>query len=216
MYEMGASMEERLDKPVSYALRRIQERLVDRTTYFGIEAVKFPLDAWVYQEIIHETKPDVIVELGTFFGGGTLYLAHLCDLLDHGRVISVDTKQAKVNLLVRGHPRITLIESDACAAFQQVQELVHPGDSVLVIEDSAHTFANTLDVLRTYHGLVQPGGYFIVEDGICRHGLDAGPAEGPYEAVETFLDEHDGFEVDRAREAFFLTWNPKGFLRRVA
>ena len=208
-------MEHRLDEPVRYALQRMQERIVGATKYFGIPTARCPLDAWVYQEIIYEIMPDVIVELGTFCGGGTLYLAHLCDMLNHGMVVSVDIKQGTVALPVREHPRIELIESSACAAFSQVRDLIHPGESVLVIEDSAHTFKNTLSVLRTYHELIQPGGYFIVEDGICHHGLEVGPSPGPYESVEAFLAERDDFEADRAREAFFLTWNPKGFLRRA-
>ena len=57
--------------------------------------------------------------------------------------------------------------------------------------------------------------YLIVEDGICHHGLDEGPAPGPYEAVETFLSEQDAFVLDRSRENFLITWNPKGFLKRV-
>jgi cephalosporin hydroxylase len=59
------------------------------------------------------------------------------------------------------------------------------------------------------------GGYFIVEDGICHHGLEIGPSPGPYEAVETFVAERSEFEIDRSREAFGITWNPKGYLKRV-
>jgi cephalosporin hydroxylase len=213
---VSGMMEQNLSVPADYILEQMQARIVKGTTYFGVKAVKCPLDAWVYQEIIYETRPDVIVELGTFSGGGALYLAHLCDLLDHGTVISIDTSQARAAQSVRDHQRIRLIESEACAAFPIVQDLVHSGDSVLVIEDSAHTFDNTLNVLRLYQELIQPGGYFIVEDGICHHGLNVGPNPGPYEAVEAFLSERDDFEADREREAFFLTWNPKGFLRRVA
>jgi cephalosporin hydroxylase len=212
---MSLHMESHLHIPIHYALQRMQQRIVSATTYCGVKAVKSPLDAWVYQEIIYEIKPDVIVEIGTFAGGGTLYLAHLCDLMDHGRVVSIDITQSNVAPQVRDHPRVKLIESDAFAAFPQVREIVRPGASVLVIEDSAHTLQNTLDVLHTYQELIQPGGYFIVEDGICHHGLDVGPDDGPYEAIEQFLSERGDFEADRAREAFFLTWNPKGFLRRI-
>ncbi len=208
-------MEDHLDEPVTYALQRIQGRLLAQTTYFGVEAVKCPLDAWIYQEIIHETRPDVIVEIGVFHGGGTLYLAHLCDLLDHGRVIGIDVDLSNVAVPVREHDRIRLIQSDACAAFRQVRDLVSVGASVLVVEDSSHTYENTLAVLRTYSELVQPGGYFIVEDTNCHHGIDSGPKPGPYEAVESFLAECSDFDSDRTREAFFITWNPNGFLRRT-
>lgn len=89
-----------------------------------------------------------------------------------------------------------------------------PGERVLVIEDSSHTYDNTLAVLRTYSGLTLPGDLFIVEDSICHHGLDVGPNPGPYEAIEAFVQENPAFEVDRSQEALFITWNPKGYLRR--
>jgi hypothetical protein len=44
---------------------------------------------------------------------------------------------------------------------------------------------------------VPVGGYFIVEDTICHHGLDVGPKPGPYEAVDAFLAERAQFERDR-------------------
>ena len=87
-------------------------------------------------------------------------------------------------------------------------------DDVLIIEDSAHTFDNTLNVLKRYSPLIKPGGYFIVEDTICHHGLDVGPSPGPYEAVEAFLEMNPNFESDRSKEPFLITWNPKGYLKR--
>ncbi|MFH1135979.1 MAG: CmcI family methyltransferase [Pseudomonadota bacterium] len=62
----------------------------------------------------------------------------------------------------------------------------------------------------------QPGGYIIVEDTICHHGLDVGPDPGPWEAVELFLANQCSFELDRSRESFVLTWNPKGYIRRCS
>ena len=59
-----------------------------------------------------------------------------------------------------------------------------------MIEDSSHTYDNTLAVLRTYSGLTQVGDYFIVEDSICHHGLEVGPSPGPYEAIEAFVAEN--------------------------
>jgi cephalosporin hydroxylase len=207
-------MEDNLDLPVRDVLRMMQARIMTGTRYFGIETLKCPTDFWVYQEILVETRPDVVVEIGNNRGGSTLALAHLCDHLGKGKVIGCDISHANVDSMVRAHPRIQLVEGDACGSFDKVAKLIAPGSHVLVIEDSAHTYENTLAVLRRYACLIQPGGYFIVEDSICHHGLDLGPKPGPYEAVETFLSEDAGFTADRGRESFFITWNPKGFLRR--
>ncbi len=211
---MTLPMETHLDMPLSEVLSVMQHRIMSGTTYHGIPTLKSPLDFWVYQEIIHELQPDVIVEIGNHCGGSTLALAHLCDLVGAGRVIGLDISHACIHDSVRAHPRVQLIEGDACAMVERVRAQVPDGGRVMVIEDSAHTFDNTLNVLRAYAGLVSVGSYFIVEDGICHHGLDVGPNPGPYEAVEAFIAENADFEVDRSRESFMITWNPMGYLRR--
>jgi cephalosporin hydroxylase len=210
-----AYLENSLDLPLRRILPVMQERLVTRSTYFGVPALKNPNDFWIYQEIIYELKPDVVIEIGNRYGGSTLALAHLCDLIGKGKVIGIDISHELVHETVRMHPRVTLIEGDACASLEKVTGIIGDPDQVLIIEDSSHTYENTLNVLRTFSSLIKPGGYFIVEDGICYHGLDLGPRPGPYEAIEAFIAENRSFEIDRDREGFLITWNPKGFLRRV-
>lgn len=207
-------MEANLDMPLGQALALIQEGIMKKCTYFGVKTYKSPIDAWIYQEIICEAQPDVIIEIGNANGGSGLLLAHVCDLLGKGRVICVDIDHKKIHQKARKHPRITFIEGDACACFESVAGRIGHDERVLIIEDSAHTYENTLNVLRRYCGLVKPGDYFIVEDSICHHGLDTGPNPGPYEAIEDFTGENPDFEVDRSRERYFITWNPKGYLKR--
>ncbi len=209
-------LEESLDWPLRQVLPVMQRQIVEQSTYFGVRTLKSPLDFWVYQEIIHAHRPDVIVEIGCRYGGSALALAHLCDLMGKGRVIGVDISLHDVAEVTRNHARITLIEGDACELSAQVKSLIGNEERVLMIEDSSHTYENTLDVLRSYNSLVKPGDYFIVEDGICYHGLELGPQPGPYEAIETFVAENPNFVIDRSKEAYLITWNPKGFLRRIS
>lgn len=209
-------LEDHLNLSVKEVLQRMQSRIMSGTTYFGIPTLKNPLDFWVYREIIFEVHPDVIIEIGNFRGGSALALAHICDNLDSGRVIGIDIAHDGVPDIVRNHRRISLHEGEACEAFDHVRREIATDDKVLIIEDSAHTFDNTLRVLQTYAPLVTKDSYFIVEDSICHHGLDVGPAPGPYEAVQAFLEGAPDFESDRSKESFFLTWNPRGFLKRRA
>jgi cephalosporin hydroxylase len=207
-------IEESLDIPLGIILPSIQDAIMYGTSYFGVKTLKNPLDAWIYQEILFELQPDVVVEIGVRHGGSTLYLAHLCDQINHGRVIGLDLSLESVPEIVRSHQRIHLIEADACSSFPAVSKLIRPHERVIVIEDSAHTYDHTLRVLSTYSPLVKEGDYFIVEDGICHHGLDVGPSPGPFEAIEEFLKLSPEFELDRNRERYVITWNPKGYLRR--
>jgi cephalosporin hydroxylase len=196
-------------------LETIQARIMTTTSYFGIKTLKNPCDFWVYQEIIFDLKPDYIVEIGNFRGGSALALAHLCDSIGKGQVIGLDINQSEISDAVRAHPRLTFIEGDACDSFAKVKAIVGNSTNVLIIEDSSHTYENTLNVLRTYQNLISRDGYFIVEDSICYHGLDIGPNPGPYEAIEAFTNENTDFSIDRTKESFLITWNPKGYLRRI-
>lgn len=209
-------LEEALNSPTKKILEIMQHRIMHKSTYFGVKTHKNPLDMWVYQEILFESKPDVIIEIGNKYGGSTLAFAHMLDNLGRGRIVGVDIDHSRVESVVKEHPRISLLEGDGLEMIMEVEKLILPNDRVLVIEDSAHTFDTTLALLRLYERFVKAGDYFIVEDSICHHGLDVGPNPGPYEAIEVFVQENSDFEIDRSREDFLITWNPKGFLKRVS
>jgi cephalosporin hydroxylase len=81
--------------------------------WLGCRTLKCPLDLWVFQEIIFETRPDIIVETGTFSGGSALFLASVCDLVDQGRVLTVDL-DPQPN--VPAHPRITYLQGSSTDA----------------------------------------------------------------------------------------------------
>jgi len=210
---MSYFMEECLDISLRAVLPVMQNRILANSSYFGIKTLKSPTDAWIYQEIIYDYKPDAIIEIGNFHGGSALMLAHLCDAIGHGKVIGLDICHDHVPQMVYDHSRITLIEGDACDEINNVKNLISPSDRLVIIEDSSHTYENTLNVMRAYSSLLKAGDWLIVEDSICHHGLDLGPKPGPYEAIETFLSETSDFDCERNRENFIITWNPKGYLR---
>ena len=74
-----------------------------RTTWLGLPVAKTPMDLWIYQEIIHRTKPDLIIECGTYTGGSALYMAAICDLIGSGTV-SVSTSRRRRRRGIRGCP----------------------------------------------------------------------------------------------------------------
>jgi len=184
------------------------------TSWMGKSAMKFPLDAWIYQEIIHEVQPDVIMEIGNLYGGSTLFLANMLDLENKGKVIAIDIDHSHIDF---EHKRINWITGDVNSheVISKVRSLLKPDDKVIIIEDSSHTFDNTLEVLRNYCRFVSVGSYFIVEDGVCKYPFIDGPKPGPYEATHEFLKNHQEFIVDKSKEKFVLTYNPSGYLKKI-
>ena len=185
-------------------------------TWMGVKAWKNPLDAWIYQEILFEVKPEVLVEIGSAHGGSTLYFAHLFDLIGQGSVISVDFDRTRY---IAEHPRISVVTGDSSspAVVSEVKKLC-AGRSALVIHDGGHDKQQVLKDMAAYAELVSIGSYLIVEDGIIdlfRPGDGLGVWEdGPLAATDDFLAVHPEFEVDKTRERYILTYNPRGFLKR--
>ena len=182
-------------------------------SWFGYETRKCPLDLWVYQELLVRTRPDIVVETGTWCGGSALYIATVLDQIGHGRVITVDI-QAKPNR--PEHPRITYVlgSSTDPAIIADVQRSVG-GDRAMVILDSAHDAPFVYDEMVAYSPLVQAGDYLVVEDtNVNGHPTWPEFGPGPMEAAGRFLSENDEFEIDERCERFLLTMNPKGYLRR--
>lgn len=182
-------------------------------SWFGHQLLKCPLDLWIYQELLVRTRPDFVVETGTWRGGSALYFAMLFDQLGHGRVITVDIR-AQPNC--PKHPRIRYVEGASTdpTIVAEVQRSVS-GGRVMVILDSDHRAGHVYQEILDYSPLVQTGDYLIVEDtNVNGHPAypDFGP--GPMEAIDKFLSENDEFVIDRRCERFMMTLYPRGYLRR--
>ena len=185
------------------------------TFWLGCPVLKCPLDLWIYQEILAELRPEVIVESGTAYGGSSFYLASVCDMLDRGRIVTMDIEPRDGRPV---HPRITYITGSSLSdeVFGRISGAVAGAESVLVILDSDHRKEHVLAELRLYGPIVTRGSYLIVEDtNLNGHPVlpDYGP--GPAEAVAEFLASEQSFAVDSGREKLYLTFNPGGYLRKV-
>jgi cephalosporin hydroxylase len=115
------------------------------------------------------------------------------------------------------HPRIEYILGSSVDenVVRKVTEMVGENHKVMVLLDSDHSKNHVLNELRIYSKFVKDGGYVVVEDtNINGHPVYPGFGEGPHEAVTEFLNENPSFEVDKAREKFYLTFNPDGYLKR--
>jgi cephalosporin hydroxylase len=196
------------------------ERLEDggRSTldliWLGYRVVKCPFDLWAYQEILVETRPTLIVECGTKFGGTSLFLASIFDLLGGpGRVLTIDIEELPKRPI---HPRIEYLHGSTLDP--DVIARVHAaavGQRTMLILDSDHSEHHVRGELDAYHDIVTPGCYLIVEDtNVNGHPVlpDFGP--GPMEAVDGFMATTSGFVMDRDRERFLISLNPRGYLLR--
>ncbi len=188
--------------------------------WLGVVAAQNPFDTWIHQEIIAEIKPDVIVETGTYFGGGALIWASILEQVNPGgKVITIDIDDKTE--FARGYPawkeRVVFLKGSStdAAIVAEVRKQAE-GKRVLVILDSAHHKSHVLGELDAYAPLVGEGSYVIVHDtNFGGHPVLPDFGEGPREAAQEFLASHPEFQVDRSRERFLFTIHPGGYLRHV-
>ncbi len=189
------------------------------TTWLGVPIWKNPKDLWVYQEILWELKPDLIIETGTNLGGSALFFASMLDLVAAdagGRVMTVDITAHKE---LPEHPRIEYLHGSSIAPeiVTRFADAAAQASCVLVVLDSDHHYDHVVAELRALHDFVTVGSYLIVEDtNINGHPVNPFFGPGPWEAVDTFLAEQPGFVPDRSREKYMHTFNPRGFLQRTS
>lgn len=207
-------IEHRLKQSVGALLPEIQRAIIKHNSYLGVPIWKCPMDLQIIQEVIFEKRPLTIVELGTKYGGFTLYMAKLLDAIgNHAQIISVDVDHSIVAPQVRALERVRLIERPALKALSSVADLALA--PVMVLEDTSHEEEHTFKCLEAYSPLVSIGQYFICEDSVINHGLPRRHS-GPYPAIERFLAKHPNFISQRSCERFVITWNPLGYLKRIA
>lgn len=187
----------------------------------GWQIVKHPNDLMIYQEIIWQTQPELIVETGTYSGGSALFLANMLDVMGpvESQVVTIDINQVGPDDVPQ-HDRIRYLQglsSTDLRVVDRVKELAS-GRKTMVILDSDHAKDHVLRELKLYSPLVSKGAYLIVEDThpLAVYSGDEPGGDGyPAAALREWNPAKHGFEADPRRERFLFTQNPNGFLKRV-
>lgn len=177
-------------------------------SWAGAPIIQLPEDMIRYQELVWRLRPDVIVETGIAHGGSLIYSASLCRLDGKGRVIGVDIEIRPHNRKrVEAHPfadTITMLEGSSTAAdvVDRIRSMIKPGESVLVVLDSDHSYKHVSEELKAYASIVTVGSYIVATDGIMKDLYDAprGKPEwrddNPTRAAADFVAANSNFELD--------------------
>lgn len=186
-------------------------------TYRNVTCLKNPIDHYVYQMMIFEIRPTLLIEIGVLRGGSTLFFADMMRLLGgERRIYAYDIVKPHTPELFKD-PMITFF-SGGHDDFDP--SIIRPDDRVLIIEDSSHEYQNTLNVLNKFAPYVSPKSYLIVEDtmsGLTRPHQNGGPIRAIDEFLKTDIGKN--YVVDSYWENFFgsnISNNQKGFLKKVS
>lgn len=203
--------------------------------WLGVPVIQLPQDLQALQEIIWESKPDLIIETGIAHGGSLIFSASMlvilevCGQIENGQVLGIDIDVRPHNQrAILAHPlakKITMFEGSSIdeGIIRKVTELAKTKKRVLVCLDSNHTHDHVLAELRAYAPLVTIGSYCFVGDT----GIEDWPVgttsdrpwrkgNNPKTAVWEFLKENSNFKIDKTIESkLILTGSPDGYLKRI-
>jgi len=186
------------------------------TTYRGVPMHKCPFDFVIYQMIINELKPDLIIEIGTYKGGGALYYADLLDIIGKGEVHTINIFDDVEDLQIINNPRIKrFIEG-----YQNYDLNLAKGfEKILVIDDGSHHAHEVLEAFKKFNSLVTLNSYYIIEDGVLSDlGYNPSYSGGPLQVMDEIINSTKNFIVDRKWCDFYgdnATFNPNGYLKKI-
>ncbi len=174
--------------------------------WLGIPIIQIPQDIQALQEIIWETKPDLIIETGIAWGGSLVFSASMlallesCGQIEKGMVVGVDIEIRPHNReALTSHPlskKMTLIEGSSIAPgiVAQVHAIAAQHKRIMVCLDSNHTHDHVLAELEAYAPLVSAGCYCMVGDTVIEDAPEGmtshrpwGKGNSPKTAVQEYL-----------------------------
>jgi cephalosporin hydroxylase len=173
-----------------------------------------------YRHVVEATRPEVVVETGTKWGGTAAWFADTFGV----HAITVDVVGASAT--VREWPGVTAVTGSSIDpdVVAQVVELVG-ARRCMVSLDSDHHFGHVQAEIRAYAPLVTVGCYLVVEDALGdlaqgdearRFGARIPEEGGALPAIEAELVGRPGWVRDLDVEGMDLvSHSPFGWWRRV-
>ncbi|MGG2109426.1 cephalosporin hydroxylase family protein [Lysinibacillus pakistanensis] len=217
-------------KSLEWMLHADQYKYTYNFTWMGRPIIKFPQDILALQEIIWETKPDIIIETGIAHGGSIIFSASMLKLVNNnGKVLAVDIDIRQHNRIeIENHPMYKSIKmfegsSTDLEIVEKLKNEIPKNAKVMVILDSLHTHEHVLEELEIYSKLVTEGMYLILPDTFIeffpKGYYDNRPwdvGNNPYTALMEFLSKNNDFIIDKKIvNKMMITEGIDGFLKKV-
>lgn len=213
----------------NFLMESLKENYSYNFSWMGLPIIQYPQDIIALQEIVWNTKPDLIIETGVARGGSLLLYASLLEMVNgNGLVVGVDIDIRKHNRKrIIDHPlshRIRLIENSSIKeeTIKEIKVISEGKKRIMISLDSNHTHAHVLKELELYTPFVSKGCYCVVFDTVIEEMPPGSFPDRPWDkgnnpktGVEQFLEHNDNFVIDtELNQKLIITAAPSGYLIR--
>ena len=197
--------------------------------WLGEPMLQTPDDIITLQELIFETRPDVIIEIGVAWAGTLLLYDTLSNFSGTKKIIGVDIfipDDLKKRIFSKSRSKkIKLLNADSTSkiTFNKIKKLCGQYKNILIHLDSNHTKNHVLKEINLYSSLLKKNNYLIVGDTIIENipkqihrKREWSKGNNPYNAIVEFLKKNNNFEIDETVNfKQLLTNNPNGYLKKI-
>ena len=218
-----------------------KEKYTYNFNWLGMPIIQFPQDILTVQEIIYNTRPNIIIETGIARGGSLILHSSLMSLFQNkSHVIGIDEDiRAHNRKKIEDHifsKNISMIEGDSTsdATIKKVRKILSSlkflKKKIMVCLDSNHTHDHVLKELYLYSQFVSKNCYLVVFD--TTHNLlpskeikklskhyrfkPFGKNSNPHSAVKEFIKKNKNFQIDTFLHKKALITNCyEGFIKRI-
>jgi len=212
--------------------KSIPYNLTSQASWMGEPILQLPQDLFAIQELIYETKPDYVIEIGTAWAGSLLYYSTLLEQFGGKGVIGVDTfipTDLKERIRQKGKVSelISFVEGSSLekSTVDEITRLTNGSDRIFIHLDSNHTASHVYQELCIYSKMLGVGMYLLCGDTHVEllpkksYGdKEYDKGNNPMIGLEKFLNEdrNNIFETDvNINGKYLITLNPSGFIRKT-
>ena len=203
---------------------------IHQTNWLGEPILQVPQDMFIIQEIIYNTRPDYIIEVGVAWAGSLLFYSTLMEVLGGKKIIGIDTYiphdlKERINSKGKIAERVHWINGSSIDpdTIDEVKSIIGKNRNTLICLDSNHTRDHVLQELRLFSQFVGKDYYLICGDTIIEDMPESkhrprpwGPGNNPKTALTQFLQENERFEIDQKIEnKLLISCNPSGYLKCI-
>jgi len=196
-------------------------------TWLGEPILQTPEDIITQQEILHRTKPEVIIETGVCWGGSILFYDMMSKILPIKKIIGIDVfipKNLK-NRLKKKCKKLLLFEEDSTNLnlIKKLELITKKYKNYYIHLDSNHTHNHVLKELELYSKFLNKDNYIVADDTIVNEIPNQtyrprpwNKNDNPMTAVKKFIKKNKNFKIDYSLNYnHLISSSPGGYLIKV-